>query len=96
MYGIAAGSEATLPPSPQKLGNAWLATPESGSVASAVTVKPPEAPSRTNTVVPVADAFVNEPNESEGAVGGLVSSTVTASSLPGAASVFPATSRARV
>ena len=96
MYGIAAGSEATLPPSPQKLGNAWLATPESGSVASAVTVKPPEAPSRTYTVVPVADAFVNEPNESEGAVGGLVSSTVTASSLPGAASVLPATSPARV
>jgi hypothetical protein len=39
-------------------------------------VNPPADPWRTYTVVPVALAFVKEPNESEGADGAVVSFTV--------------------
>src|SRR5712691_12137815 len=50
--------------------------PYSPAVDLAVTVKPPATPCRMYTVVPVALAFVNEPNEREGADGAVVSSTV--------------------
>src|SRR6266850_2106407 len=50
--------------------------PDSASFDVPVTVKPPATPCRMYTVVPVALAFVNEPNERDGADGAVVSSTV--------------------
>ena len=63
-----------------------LAIPDSLSSELPVTVKPPETPGRTNTVVPVALAFVNEPKESVGWLGAVVSIWIscepTGSTLP--------------
>src|SRR5438552_2213573 len=51
-------------------------TPDSASVDPAVTVKPPVAPARKYTVAPSATAFVKEPKESVGVLGGVRSTWI--------------------
>ena len=63
-------------PEPSPLAKVRWSIPDSASDDVPVTVKPPAAPWRTYTVVPVALAFANEPNESDGADGAVVSLTV--------------------
>src|SRR6266511_5478495 len=62
------------------------ATPVSGSLLGAVTVKPPVWPWRKKTLVPVVEAFVNDPNERLGVAGAVVSTfavaATAAESLP--------------
>ena len=54
------------------------ATADCGSLDVEPIVKPPVAPRRKKIVVPVADAFVNEPKVRPGVVGALVSTLTTA------------------
>src|SRR6266540_3179951 len=54
------------------------ATPVSGSLLGAVTVKPPVWPWRKKTLVPVVEAFVNDPNERLGVAGAVVSTLAVA------------------
>jgi len=66
-----------LQPEPSD-GKKVEATADCGSLDVAPTVKPPVAPRRKKIVVPVADAFVNDPKLRLGVVGALVSTLTTA------------------
>src|SRR5207302_1055067 len=61
-----------------RVGNDVEAIVVSASLELPVTVKPPAAPWRKKTVVPVTEAFVNEPNERLGVVGAVVSTFAVA------------------
>jgi len=78
VYGELVSCPPPLQPAPSAFGNVRWSIPDSGSLEVPVTVKPPALPCRMYTVVPVALAFVNDPNERLGADGALGSLTVIA------------------
>jgi hypothetical protein len=90
VYGELESAPPPVQPEPSPLANVRWSIPDSASDDVPVTVNPPADPWRTYTVVPVALAFVKEPNDSEGADGAVVSLTVMLGDAARLVSVPPA------
>ena len=82
VYGELESAPPPVQPAPKPPGKVRWSIPDSGSFDVPVTVKPPAAPCRMYTVVPVTLAFVSDPKDSDGADGAVVSFTVMLGDAP--------------